>query len=94
MIFNGRIVTDPEEQITLMLKEHMRCEIHPQERIKYYCREDGKSLCPECVVDHSKHDFIFADDSAAFEVKQDLKSLELTVQSKCAEYEMIQRESE
>ena len=93
-MINGRIVTDPQEQITLMLKEHMRCEIHPQERIKYYCREDGKSLCPECVVDHAKHDFIFADGSASFEVKQDLKSLELTIQSKCSEYEMIQRESE
>jgi hypothetical protein len=46
------------------------------------------------VVDHAKHDFIFADESASFEVKQDLKTLELTVQSKCAEYEMIQRESE
>ena len=29
MIFNGRVVTDPQEQITLMLKEHMRCELHP-----------------------------------------------------------------
>jgi hypothetical protein len=72
-----------------MLKEHMRCEIHPQEQVKYYCREDGKSLCPECVVDHAKHDFIFADESASFEVKQDLKTLELTVQSRCNEYEMI-----
>jgi hypothetical protein len=79
MIFNGRVVTDPQEQIILMLKEQMRCEIHPQETVKYYCREDGKSLCPECVVDHAKHDFIFADESASFEVKQDLKTLELTV---------------
>ena len=94
MIFNGRVVTDPQEQIILMLKEQMRCEIHPQETVKYYCREDGKSLCPECVVDHAKHDFIFADESASFEVKQDLKTLELTVQSRCKEYEMISRESE
>jgi len=51
-------------------------------------------LCPECVVDHAKHDFIFADASAAFEVKQELKTLELTIASRQAEYEMIQRESE
>ena len=68
---------DQETQIALMLIEHMRCEYHPEERIKYFCREDGKSLCPMCVVEHAKHDFIFADDSAAFEVKQELKGLGL-----------------
>lgn len=26
-------------------------------------------LCPDCVVSHAKHDFIFADESAALEVK-------------------------
>jgi len=72
-----------------MLMEYMRCEMHPSERIKYYCREDGKSLCPICVVDHAKHDFIFADESAAFEVKQELKTIGLTVQSKKTEYLMI-----
>ena len=77
-----------------MLIEYMRCEVHPTEKVKYYCREDGKSLCPNCVVDHSKHDFIFADESAAFEVKQELKTIGLTVQSKNSEYLMIQRESE
>jgi hypothetical protein len=30
-----------------------------------------------CVVEHAKHDFIFADESAAFEVKQKLKGLGL-----------------
>ena len=77
-----------------MLLEYMRCELHPTERIKYFCREDGKSLCPNCVVDHAKHDFIFADETAAFEVKQELKTLGMTVQSKNQEYEMIQKESE
>jgi len=71
----------------------MRCELHPEERIKYYCREDGKSVCPECVVDHAKHDFIFADASAAFEVKQELRTLELTIQSRDMEYNMIEKES-
>lgn len=80
--------------MALMLQEYMRCELHPSERIKYFCRDDGKSLCPECVVAHAKHDFIFADETAAFEVKQELKTIGLTVQSKNAEYEMIQKESE
>jgi len=70
----------------------MRCELHPEERIKYYCREDGKSVCPECVVDHAKHDFIFADASAAFEVKQELRTLELTIQSRDAEVETIREQ--
>lgn len=26
-------------------------------------------LCPDCVVSHAKHDFVFADESAALEVK-------------------------
>jgi len=72
----------------------MRCELHPEEQIKYYCREDGKSCCPECIVDHAKHDFIFADTSAAFEVKQELRTLELTIQSRNNEYAMIQKESQ
>lgn len=40
----------------------MMCELHPQERIKYFCRDDKIGLCPECVVFHAKHDFVFADE--------------------------------
>ena len=47
----------------------MICEIHPEEKIKYFCRDDKVALCPECVVNHAKHDFVFADENAANEVK-------------------------
>ena len=48
------------------------CDIHPEEQIKYYCRDDKVGICPECVVLHAKHDFIFADETAAQEIKQNL----------------------
>jgi len=47
----------------------MFCEYHPNEKIKYFCRDDKVALCPECVVSHAKHDFVFADENAAIEVK-------------------------
>lgn len=72
----------------------MMCELHPTERIKYFCRDDKVGLCPECVVYHAKHDFVFADEGAAFEVKQQLKSLNLNVQSKQNEYTMLLKETE
>jgi hypothetical protein len=70
------------------------CELHPTERIKYFCRDDRVGLCPECVVFHAKHDFVFADEGAAFEVKQQLKTLNLSVQSKHSEYQLLQKETE
>lgn len=57
----------------------MNCEIHSGEIIKYFCRDCRVGLCPECVVHHAKHDFVFADEGAAFEVKQQLKTLSISV---------------
>lgn len=38
-----------------------------------------KGLCPECIIDHSKHDFIAANEVASFEIKQTVKA----AQRKC-----------
>jgi hypothetical protein len=49
--------------------------IHPGEPIKYFCRDEMLGICSECIVFHSKHDFIFADSDAMQEVKQALAML-------------------
>ena len=45
------------------------CAIHKGEPIKYFCRTDSQALCPECIVNHARHDFIFAENDAAEQVK-------------------------
>ena len=54
---------------------HRNCKIHENEPIKYFCRDDKVGLCAECIVHHAKHDFIFADEDAAKEVKGNLDFL-------------------
>ncbi len=50
------------------------CAIHPNEPIKYYCKDDKTGLCPECIVMHARHDFIFADadSTSLIKLEQDL----------------------
>ena len=72
----------------------MMCELHPKEKIKYFCRDCVIGLCPECVVFHAKHDFVFADEGAAFEIKQQLKTLGLSVESKGADYKILLTETD
>lgn len=46
------------------------CKLHPHEKIKYYCKDDQTALCPDCVVDHARHDFIMANDVAGRLIKE------------------------
>ena len=48
------------------------CRAHPNEQIRYYCRDDRAPLCADCVVAHSKHEFVQADFKAASEVRSSL----------------------
>lgn len=69
------------------------CELHPGEKIKYYCRDDKIALCPDCVVEHKKHDFVFADSTAALEVKHSLSTLQAAIESKQSQYTLILNET-
>lgn len=51
------------------IEKNKFCMLHAGEPIKYYCRDDKLGLCPECIVHHARHDFIFADEDAGNEVK-------------------------
>ena len=51
----------------------INCKIHPSEAVKYFCKDDQTALCPECVVEHSRHDFIMANDNASRQVKNNLQ---------------------
>lgn len=58
-----------------MMPLQEQCKYHPKETIKYFCRDPAclKGLCPDCIIEHSKHDFLAANELAAFEVKQIVK---------------------
>ena len=43
----------------------MHCWNHPFEAVLYYCLECQCGLCPQCVVSHSQHKFLFADREAS-----------------------------
>jgi hypothetical protein len=47
------------------------CSVHSSEKIKYFCRADqcNIGLCPDCIIEHSKHDFIAAGELAVIEIK-------------------------
>jgi hypothetical protein len=46
------------------------CEEHQGEPIRYFCRDCVRALCAECVVNHSRHDFIAANNAAAAEIRK------------------------
>ena len=48
-----------------------QCASLPHEQVQYYCRnaECMSGLCWVCILQHSRHDFVAADDNAALEVK-------------------------
>ena len=58
-----------EQLDTEDLLKYKICTIHAGETIKYYCRDDKTALCGGCVIDHAKHNFIFADEEATSIIK-------------------------
>lgn len=36
------------------------CEIHPQKKVKFYCKNDRSMFCSKCILKHTemKHDVI------------------------------------
>jgi hypothetical protein len=67
------------------------CASHPNEYIKYFCRDDmcKKGICPSCIFDHAKHDFIVANDVAVFEIKQALRAAALACSNKLKSNQML-----
>jgi hypothetical protein len=58
------------------------CERHPKERVRSYCSDCKLSLCPECIIDHARHDFIAANRDAAILVKSELAILHSKIEAK------------
>lgn len=54
---------------------NMYCEDHIRSIIKFFCRNDlcKQGICNQCINDHANHDFVSANDIAAFEIKSDVK---------------------
>ena len=55
------------------------CRTHPQEKVRYYCRECCIPLCPECVSGHARHDFVVADNKAAMEIRFILRNEKIKI---------------
>lgn len=51
------------------------CPLHPSEKVRYFCRDCKTAVCPDCVVDHARHDFIIANEDAAHLVGMELANL-------------------
>jgi hypothetical protein len=71
-----------------------KCEFHPEEPVRYYCKDCYKALCAECVVNHARHDFIAANNMAANELKKLLYLTEGSVSERVALYSEILDKSE
>jgi len=67
----------------------MNCKIHPSEAVKYFCKDDQTALCPECVVEHARHDFIMANDNASRQVKDKLQEIHIKVESDFKKYQKL-----
>lgn len=53
-----------------------------------------KGICPNCIFEHTKHDFISANEVAVFEIKQALKASALACQNKLKSNQMLLDETE
>lgn len=51
------------------------CMSHPEESVKFMCRspECMIGICTECIIYHSGHDFVKANELASLEVKKIVK---------------------
>ena len=74
-------------------KSDIFCQIHPSEKVKYFCRDDKTALCPDCVVHHARHDFIMANEDASREVKDAIKVLHNDIDEKYLRIKDIQDKS-
>ena len=71
-------------------------DIHREEFIKYYCREEDwkYGICQLCLYQHSEHDYIHADEVASFEIKQSLKATITEWSYKMKSQSMLYNETE
>ncbi len=42
------------------------CKIHTSEQLRFFCTTCSTLICPECIVDHSGHQFIKHSESSTF----------------------------
>lgn len=75
---------------TLLIK----CEYHPEEPVRYWCRDCFKALCAECIVGHAKHDFVAASNQTANELRRQHIVTEGLVNERLTLYEKILAHSE
>ena len=58
------------------------CDLHPKDKIKYYCLTCQSLICIECLIDHKLHKWVSIDEAAEIE-KGDLKSFLPKVEERC-----------
>lgn len=51
--------SDGAEKVTVVSTIRY-CEVHPQKKVKFYCKNDRQMFCSKCVLKHTemKHDVI------------------------------------
>lgn len=61
--------------------------------IRYFCKDCNEPLCGECVVLHSKHDFVKADFKASAAVRMQLYTCIDTMDSQIKLYNTVLAET-
>lgn len=58
------------------------CTTHPKEIVKYFCNTCEKLICPECILDHSGHEFVRREESC-FVIRDSAMGIKSTIEESC-----------
>lgn len=58
------------------------CLVHTKEIVKYFCNTCEKLICPECILDHSGHEFVRREESC-FVIRDNAMSIKSTIEESC-----------
>ena len=78
-----------EKDFAQIGKLNYLCQTHEGEPIKYFCRDDNEPLCGECVILHSKHDFVKADYKAASSIRLQLNQSIDNIDNQLKNYKQV-----
>lgn len=58
------------------------CVVHTKEIVKYFCNTCEKLICPECILDHSGHEFVRREESC-FVIKENAVGIKQMIEESC-----------
>jgi len=65
------------------------CDIHTNEKIRFFCRDCLEGLCAEDVVHHARHDFILGDNKAAVQIRKTIQVVHEGIREQTGSYNSV-----